>query len=193
MKKIYSYWMFFLPISLIGQPHDYNENIISQNKIIFNNNTTNSHIQSIMQKTVNFDGLLDQTFGSNREGALGTLYLNSRECNSIVIQADGKIVMGGVADVNNTNRFAAARLNSDGSSDTSFGNGGSVYLAPIASGSNNDQCYSLAIQNDGKIVMGGFTRFNNTDYRFAVARLINPMALQNYQVSYSGNGIGTYS
>ncbi len=174
MKKIYSYLLILVSSSECFGAQDYNGNRLSPSKIIFNNKTQNSYIQSAMQKTVNFDGLVDQTFGN-----LGSTYLDMiapgsdfDECNSIAIQSDGKIVMGGYTKLNGTSyRFAAVRLTNDGSPDTSFGNNGLVYLNPIAPGSDSDGCNSIAIQPDGKIVMGGYTYLNGTDYRFAAVRL----------------------
>ncbi len=164
----------FLTIPAMIVCSDYNGNILSPSKIIFNTNSSNSYIQSTMQKTVNFDGLIDQTFGT-----LGSMYFSTIApassgdiCNSIAIQTDGKIVMGGYTLFDdNYRRFAATRLNPDGSPDVSFGNNGLVYLNPIAPGSNNDLCNSIAIQPDGKIVMGGYTFLTDAGYRFAAARL----------------------
>ncbi len=173
--KIYFTIAALLMIPAMIVCSDYNGNRLSPSKIIFNNNTQNSYIQSAMQKTVNFDGLIDQTFGN-----LGSMYLLNPiafgsevdQCQSIAIQADGKIVMGGYTYLNGTGyRFAAARLNADGSPDSTFGDNGSMYLDVIAPGSQNDRCNSIALQADGKIVMGGFTNLNGTGYRFAAARL----------------------
>ena len=164
----------FLTVPAMIVCSNYNGNIVKPNKIIFNNGSSNSYIQSAMQKTVNFDGLIDQTFGT-----LGSMYFSTIApassgdiCNSIAIQTDGKIVMGGYTLFDdNYRRFAATRLNPDGSPDVSFGNNGLVYLNPIAPGSNNDLCNSIAIQPDGKIVMGGYTFLTDAGYRFAAARL----------------------
>jgi uncharacterized delta-60 repeat protein len=60
--------------------------------------------------------------------------------------------------------FAVARFNTDGSLDTTFGTAGKT-TTDINSGSN-DNCKSLALQSDGKILLGG--DINNAD--FAMAR-----------------------
>jgi hypothetical protein len=65
--------------------------------------------------------------------------------NSIAVQVDGKAVIGGAfTTVGGVTRNSVARLNSDGSLDTSFN--------PDASGAVN----SIAIQADGRIVIGGY-------------------------------------
>ena len=89
---------------------------------------------------VNVNGTLDTTFnpspGSN--------------VNALVLQADGKILVGGaftqvfpIGTSAATTRNHLARLNPDGSLDTSF--------VPNANGTIN----ALALQSDGRIVAGG--------------------------------------
>ncbi len=83
---------------------------------------------------------------------------------SIVLQPDGKILIAGpFSQVNGISRHSVARLNSNGSLDTDFGPGSG------AVGGRPD--ISLALQQDGKVlVAGGFTSFNGTD-RSGVVRL----------------------
>jgi uncharacterized delta-60 repeat protein len=73
----------------------------------------------------------------------------------VAIQADGKIVAGGVsADLaNNRYYWAFARYNSDGTPDPTFGTGGLVTTG-IRTGLAD---VSLALQPDGKIVVAGAT------------------------------------
>src|SRR5439155_3710332 len=75
---------------------------------------------------------------------------------------DGKIVIGGLfSSVGGLARNGIARVNSDGTSDTSF---------RPASGANGE-VYALFVQFDGKIVLGGsFTGFDNVE-RFNIARV----------------------
>ncbi|MCW8981566.1 MAG: delta-60 repeat domain-containing protein, partial [Altibacter sp.] len=77
------------------------------------------------------DGLLDPTFGTNGIAVITWDYLEG-EAWGVDLQNDGKIVICGrhlVIDPSNgqtRNQFATARLNADGSLDTSFGNNGRV-------------------------------------------------------------------
>jgi uncharacterized delta-60 repeat protein len=48
------------------------------------------------------------------------------EASAVVLQPDGKIVAAGTTIANNSDDFALARYNTDGSLDASFGNGGIV-------------------------------------------------------------------
>ena len=113
----------------------------------------------------NSDGTLDPTFGS---GGLAVVTVGSSSAaNAVAIQPDGKIVVAGfTAD---TWSFALARLNSDGTLDSTFGAGGKVITA--ASGLNT-QIYDLAIQPDGKIVAAGGNRDAGAARNFLVARYL---------------------
>ena len=98
----------------------------------------------------NLDGSLDTTFGTG--GIVLTGFINSSgdQIFKIVIQPDGKIItIGGTSDVNINFRFAIARYNSNGSLDTSFGNGGQVVTV------NNFIGIDGALQADGKLVVLG--------------------------------------
>jgi uncharacterized delta-60 repeat protein len=102
----------------------------------------------------NTDGTLDTTFG--QRGKVATVF-GSEDCAlAVAIQQDGKIVAAGkhlqvFSDGALTGyHFAAARYNSDGSLDTSFGAGGKVT-------GDSGELDAIAIQNDGKIIVAGFT------------------------------------
>ncbi|MFH0974290.1 MAG: hypothetical protein V1874_00735 [Spirochaetota bacterium] len=103
---------------------------------------------------INTDGSLDSSFDTGT----GANY----SVNSIAIQSDGKIIIGGYFTAyNSTVRNRIARINTDGSLDTSFdpGTGATNYLN------------SIAIQSDGKILIGGgFTAYNST-VRNRIARI----------------------
>lgn len=105
---------------------------------------------------LNSDGTLDLNFG------IGTGFNDA--LNSISIQSDGKIIAGGTwfSAFNGISRNRIARLNIDGSLDTTF---------VIGTGFDSDSIYSLKIQSNGKIIVGGnFTSYNGTQIR-RIARL----------------------
>ena len=103
------------------------------------------------------DGSLDPSFAPDFEGAntSSTPYVRA-----IVRQDDGKILVGGFfSKLNGNNRSNLARLNSDGTLDTSF--------APNPGG----VVHCLALQPDGKILVGGsFTQVAGLTSR-CIARL----------------------
>src|ERR1043165_8044635 len=69
------------------------------------------------------DGDLDPTFGTG--GKVVTDFNSSSDWLSrIAVQPDGKIVA--IGDAHPSNKFALARYNSNGTLDTTFGNGGKV-------------------------------------------------------------------
>lgn len=93
---------------------------------------------------LNADGSVDATFG-NGTG------VNVKPVNTMVLQPDGKVLIGGTfTTVHGATRNAVARLNTDGSLDTTFDPGTGATSAVRA----------LAVQPDGKILVGGdFTTF----------------------------------
>lgn len=115
----------------------------------------------------NADGSLDTSFGTG--GVVTTSFGNDDNANAMIVQADGKIVLGGTAlGVGATSAdFAVARYLSDGSLDPAFGNGGKV----TTSIGDFDEARALAIQSDGNIIAVGFADLNTED--FALARYLN--------------------
>lgn len=102
----------------------------------------------------NSDGTLDNSFGSG--GFLTTQIGTSTDvAYSLAIQSDGKIVVAGYSR-NSTGAydFSAARYNSDGSLDNNFSTDG-VVMTDFST--NRDEGHSVAIQTDGKIIIGGWS------------------------------------
>ena len=95
--------------------------------------------------------------------AIGT---NNERGNSVAIQTDGKILVGGYSYIGSNNDFALVRYNSNGSLDPSFDADGKV-TTPI--GTSQDAGNSMALQNDGKIVVAGHT-INGSKTDFALIR-----------------------
>ncbi len=121
----------------------------------YNGTTTPNYLTRL-----NSDGTLDATFNTN----LGTGFDNT--VSAIVVQTNGQIVVGGsFLNVNGTAANYLVRLNSNGTRDTAFTtNGGTGFSFYV---------YALAVQTDGKIIVGGaFTNFNGAPANY-LARL-NP-------------------
>ncbi len=104
---------------------------------------------------LNANGSVDTGFNT---GGIGP----NNEVRSTALQADGKVIIGGIfTNYNGTGRNFIARLNADGSLDTGFNPG---------PGANGD-VRSITIQTDGKIIIGGFfTSYNGTGRNY-IARL----------------------
>jgi uncharacterized delta-60 repeat protein len=107
------------------------------------------------------DGNRDTKFGSS--GWLTALFGDSGNINALAIQKDGKIVAAGNYYNRNIPKFlfAVARVNTDGTLDSSFSGDGMDTL----DFGNYNEARSIAIQQDGKIVVGGvaFITFNTSD------------------------------
>lgn len=111
------------------------------------------------------NGTLDSTFTgpTGLSGGKFAFDVGARGVGYVVrIQADGKIVIGGGCSENltTTGAFCFARLNTNGSYDTTFsgplGDGAGRFLLPIVPrGRIDDFANGLALQADGKIVAGG--------------------------------------
>jgi uncharacterized delta-60 repeat protein len=87
---------------------------------------------------LNSDGTLDTTFNPGADGWV----------NSLAVQTDGKILVGGnFSTLGGQTRNHIGRLNSDGTLDSGFD--------PGAAGASYPYVSSLAVQTDGKILVGG--------------------------------------
>ena len=98
----------------------------------------------------NANGSLDTTFDGDGVIKIGTPPADEYAYSALV-QASGKIVIGGTT-ITDFGKFVLMRLNADGSTDTSFGSGGSTIYQI---GFDNNTVNSLAEQSDGKILAGG--------------------------------------
>ena len=91
------------------------------------------------------DGTLDTGFNAGGAGTGANNYGDG--VRGIAVQADGKIVIGGYfSTYNGQPAGAVARLNADGTLDTSFNVGG---------GPSDGGVLSVAVQADGKVLVGG--------------------------------------
>src|SRR3954453_9737910 len=114
-----------------------------------------------------FDGDLDPTFGT---GGKAHVHLSNSsqqdQANDMVVQPDGKIVVGGSSGID----FGLVRYLPDGTLDPSFGTGGIVHTpAQSFSGPLSGVLKGLIRQDDGKIVALG-SSYNGSRDRATVAR-----------------------
>ncbi|HWQ90689.1 MAG TPA: hypothetical protein VN673_03375 [Clostridia bacterium] len=105
---------------------------------------------------LNANGTLDASFDSR--GGISVPYGGNAYVNALVLQPDGKLLVGGnFQEINDTGFSLLARLNPDGSVDTSFQTGWlteseySIY-----------EVRSLAWQPDGKVLVGGHVAVDRT-------------------------------
>lgn len=98
------------------------------------------------------DGTPDPVFGTNGSVRtwLGTV---KDQALAVAVQPDGRIIAAGSSETgNNNNDFALVRYTTGGNLDPTFGTEGKVITA-VSGGS--DVIYSVLVQPDGKILVGG--------------------------------------
>lgn len=116
----------------------------------------------------NSNGTLDSTFGDGGKFVFILDNLADEELTSVVLQSDGKILALGDSNSANHSGFLLARLNTNGTLDTTFGNGG-IVRTPF--GGDSVQSEHLLFQPDGKLLAGGFSPLYNTS-DFVLARYL---------------------
>ena len=101
-------------------------------------------------------GFVDPSFLSGMTGPNSWLWAGA-------LQSDGKLLLGGqFTSFNGVPRGPVARLNVDGSVDTNFS-------ASVTAG--DPTIHSVAVQPDGKVLVGGMFTGMNGAPRFRLARL----------------------
>ncbi|MCK5922225.1 MAG: cadherin domain-containing protein, partial [Methylococcales bacterium] len=101
------------------------------------------------------NGNLDAGFGTS--GKVTTDFASSLDvAKSLIIQSDGKILVGGYANNGSNLDFALARYHANGSLDTLFSGDGKL-LTDI---SNTDISQSMTQQTDGKVILAGYDSTN---------------------------------
>ena len=122
------------------------------------------------------------------------LSLTVQEARSMLVQPNGNIVLAGTSyttapfPASQVLSYALARLDgNNGTLDTSFGTGGTVITSVI---NLNLTGYSVAIQTDGKIVLGGgyFNTATSLNASFSLARY-NVNGSLDLTFGINGNGL----
>lgn len=156
--------------------------ILNDGKILLAGN----NYDNFLAARFNTDGSLDTSFGTN--GWTTTIFDSSYgQVKDATSQNDGKILLSGFASDISTGRhkIAVARFNTDGTIDSTFGTSGQV---SFNIGSFDDYGAGVAVQTDGKIMIGGYTILdsNFSKYDFAAVRLNSDGTFDD---SYGTNGI----
>ena len=130
----------------------------------------------------NVNGTLDTSFGNETTGDLDlvpglatidfdafrdTLPSFRADGRDLLIDSAGRIVIAGTVEVSLDAGFGLARLNANGTLDTSFGVGGKVSSASAPTSTSED-AWAVGIQSDGTLVVGG--RRSGTAQDFVLAR-----------------------
>jgi uncharacterized delta-60 repeat protein len=140
-------------------------------------NTSNSNLATARYRS---NGTFDPNYGFN-----GKYVYNvggfANHVNDIYIQPDNKIVVGGyVDDSTGISKFIASRIDTSGTVDITFNTLGFVRQAVIP-GNVNEECNSMAVMADGRIILAGTTIYApGADEEIAVCR-VKPVLVTSIQ------------
>ncbi|HVE59696.1 MAG TPA: FG-GAP-like repeat-containing protein, partial [Pyrinomonadaceae bacterium] len=118
----------------------------------------------------NADGSLDNSFDGNGLAVATFTNFSEERWGAAALQSDGKIVVAGQTDNETENAsfdWAVVRFNTDGSLDTTFDGDGRT---SFSLGGDMELASSVAIQQDGKIIVSG-TSNNGSNNDFTTVRL----------------------
>lgn len=131
-------------------------------------------------------GVLDPSFGTNGKAQF---YQSNIFISTIKVQQDGKIIGGGnYTDNNNATDFCLARFESNGTLDSTFGING-ISIIPITN--NPDKLNVITLQQDGKIVLGGYSTGTGTSVTYLSVARCN--ADGTVDSSFADNGVKVMS
>lgn len=126
----------------------------------------------------NTDGTLDTSFDTDGIARL----TGPGEALSVAIQTNGNIVFtAAFDDIFGGYRFSVARLNANGSPDTTFDGDGQLTISP-----NVYFPHGLALQTDGKIIVAGTSSTSSSSQDVALIRLNSDGT---YDTTFDGDGI----
>lgn len=147
------------------------------------------HQDNLAAVRYNADGSRDNTYGN--QGMCVLIVPNSTNfsfAKSMDIQADNKVILGGFYNESSIWKWVIARINTDGTIDTSFGDSG---IKKMSIGSGNDYITAVKVMPNGKILIGGHSWDKNPpdmEYSIAFVRLNEDGTLDN-SFATEGKGI----
>jgi uncharacterized delta-60 repeat protein len=159
----------------LGSANDYGRAVAIQknHKIIVVGTSEQNGSSNIEIVRLNTDGSLDSTFGTANDGTPdGVVNIDLGSGNDIgtsvaIDSKTGKIVIAGYHEVSGTTNMIAARLNTNGTLDQSFGtanDGTPNGIVGISLGNGDEKANAVAVQADGRIVLAGSSSsFSGTD------------------------------
>jgi len=154
-------------------------------KLVIGTSSFASNVNFIIFR-LNPNGSLDTSFDEDGR-VFGSYSTSGGQIYGLVLQPDGKIVVGGGSyNYNGTTGtdFALARFNPNGSYDTGFGTNGRVVTAV---GTNDDEAFGIALQPDGKIVAAGYSN-GREDLNFTLVRYEGGTAAAKTPFDFDGDG-----
>ncbi len=129
---------------------------------------------SIALLRLNADGSPDSSFGTSGKTTLTLSGSADDYAEDVILLANGKILLGGYT----AGDFVVLRYNTNGSPDNTFGTNGYT----ITDFDNfQDKAFALAVDNSGKIYLGGrgYETGNGGLFHFAIAKYTSEGSLDN--------------
>jgi uncharacterized delta-60 repeat protein len=123
--------------------------IQADGKIVLAGTTTDNLNQNLALARYNSNGTLDSALGGS--GIVITDLGANEVGNDLAVQSDGRILVAGKSESGTSSDLLLVRYNSNGSQDTSFGDGGKV-LTDLG---GSESILGMALQSDGKILVTG--------------------------------------
>jgi uncharacterized delta-60 repeat protein len=116
---------------------------------------------SIVLARFNANGTLDTTFG-NKGTVVSSVAVTDASSSAqhavrVTLDSSGRIIVAGTSPLPSTtsNDFRVARFTASGSLDTTFGAAHTGVVTTDLDSGSQDHAYALALQGDGKILVGG--------------------------------------
>jgi uncharacterized delta-60 repeat protein len=113
------------------------------------------------------NGAIELGFGSSGL-ATAAFSIEDDFARAVLVQADGRIVVAGQSSNRINPDFAVARFDTNGAPDASFGSAGKLTIDFFGS---FDGAENVAVQPDGKLVVGGFAT-NGTRTGYGLTRIL---------------------
>jgi uncharacterized delta-60 repeat protein len=116
--------------------------------------TSSTFQNEIIVTKYNANGTIDNNFGNNGSyrSAITSQY-SAFSLWDIIVQQDGKTILGGYTNIEGIYKMTLSRLTADGSLDKSFGKNGIVKL-PNQYSASGGNAVQLAIDNNNKLIAG---------------------------------------
>ena len=139
---------------------------------------------------LNANGSLDTSFGTGGRAYLAfasaSVVLGTDLVSGVAIDAQGRIVIAGTGfRADGTSEIVTERLNPNGTIDKSYGLSGRSYANSTIPGSTGLAAEGLAIDGQGRIVVGAQVAMSNGQSEFGAIRLATN---GNYDQSFGVNG-----
>ena len=163
--------------------------IQKDDRIILSGASFDSKYYNFTLVRYNAYGSLDTTFGLNGH-VVSKIGVGDNFARAVKVQSDGKILVAGYSlDTNLKYDFTLAQYDTTGGLDKTFGING---IVTTSISGFNDWAFSIAIQNNGKIIVGGDAHFNDTISSFAITQYMPGLNMGIINAEVARNSILIY-